>query len=84
MLPDRCDFRTHSECSCEPHQCRVQNIGTVSKSNDMTGVFTVPPVDQLIRIAMAGVFVLVVWATFEAHDKSQRTALIDQEITYAR
>jgi len=68
-------------CSCEEGQCKSKavSLGTVKKANDMAGVFNVPQVDQLIRIAMFGVFVLVVWATFEAHDKSQRTALINQE-----
>lgn len=37
---ERCDFRTCSECSCEPNECRVSDPIRLTKANDMRGVFT--------------------------------------------
>lgn len=68
-------------CSCEEGQCKSKAIplGTVKKANDMAGVFNVPVAEQLIRIALAGVFLLAVWATFTAHGQSKHDALVNQE-----
>jgi len=87
MLPD-CTTRAFDGCSCTD-QCqsysaylerRGQNLGTVRKANDLTGVFTVPAWDQIIRLCLFGLLALVVWATFDGYQKQQRMDRIAQEM----
>lgn len=77
MLP--CDFRTHSECSCEPHQCRVQRLPTTTKANDMADVFNIPVLEQFIRICLAGLFLACVWGTYQLNEHYKTQDMIEQE-----
>ena len=83
---DRCDFRTERECSCDPNQCRVQNIGTFRKSTDRT-LNTVLAKDRAgwavrygasVAIAIVALSIIASFMLIAVPD-AKRQALINQE-----
>lgn len=84
---ERCDFRTYRECSCGPDQCRVQNLGTFTKSHDRKAKERQAQVSAIIAFqeAIAGLaFLGVVGLIFftDTVPDGERQALRNQEITY--
>ena len=70
----RCDLLTHGECACNPGQCRVQHLGSFTKT---APVFTFTPRDMLVIAAlMSGFFAGSFWMAEQAFE---RVNLANQE-----
>ena len=70
----RCDLRTHGECACESGECRVQNLGSFTKT---APVFTFTASDTLIVAATITAFALIIaWMIPSAFE---RVRLANQE-----
>jgi len=72
----RCDFRAERECSCGPNECRVQNLGTVRKVSDLTGVFTPSASIQFAFLAWVVLTAAIGFGAYQLHqiDKQIETA----------
>ena len=81
---DRCDFRDLRECSCGPNECRVQNIGTVRRTNDVSDVFTLPAWDQIIRLLFVGTIIGLGFGFSEMSEQQKRMDIIAQEQGHGR
>lgn len=72
----RCDFRSHRECSCEPGECRVQHIGTFTKT---APAFVPTTRDMLVVfVLLSAFFGGAAWMT---HQAFERVNLANQEVT---
>lgn len=69
----RCDFRTCRECSCEPTECRVQNLGTFTK----TPAFTFTTRDMAITAVLIIAATIAVASTVPA--AFERVRMANQE-----
>lgn len=74
MLP--CDFRTHSECSCLPTECKVQRIPATTKPR--------PSPHNTTGLQYAAVFMFaalsIAYAATHGASEQQRIDRVNQEI----
>jgi len=87
MLPE-CTTRAFDGCSCTD-QCqskaaeldrRIQNLGTVRRSSDMTGVFTDMAKTTIAATAFVALSLGICFAIIEGHQEQQRMDRIVQEM----
>lgn len=73
---NRCDLRSHRECSCEPGKCRVGNLGTFHK----TAPIYVPTTRDMLTVfvLLSLFFGGAAWMTQQAFE---RVNLANQEVT---